>query len=308
MKFGFSTALIVTFLILSTGCETIVRVDLPPHESQLVTNGFFTPDSLWQVRLSNTVSFTDLAKPSAVNDAVVEIWTNNQKLTTLEPIGDGRYLSTSKPPASSDQYSIRIQADGFKAVEGVGTMPPEMAQANLTHQLDDTDAENRIEIKFKLTLQDPSDRTNYYSLMVLQQLVANFNGEILTYPFHQTTFKTNDPVLRDGDFFDTEPIYLDQATFDDNLINGRSYELDFALDLFQQNTTEISSYKHTFNVVLLEMSEDMFTFRQTAERQREAENDPFSEPVQVYSNMSNGFGIFAGYRAQVFPVTVEDVN
>ena len=297
----------ISGLLVCAGCETTVQVDLPPHESQLVVDGFFTPDSLWQVRLSNTVSFTGTTEPSVVDNAIVEIWTNNQKLTTLASIGEGRYQSASSPSALPGQYTIKIQADGFEAVEGVGVMPPEMKRASLTHQLVQKEDEGRLEIRFELTLQDPPGSINYYSLIVFQQLVADINGEILTYPFHQSTFKTNDPVLRDGDFFDTEPIYLNQATFDDNLINGRSYELDFALDLFQQNTDE-ASYKHTFNVVLLEMSEDMFTFRQTAERQSEAENDPFSEPVQVYSNMSNGFGIFAGYRAQVFPITVEDVN
>jgi len=28
-------------------------------------------------------------------------------------------------------------------------------------------------------------------------------------------------------------------------------------------------------------------------------NDPFAEPVQVYNNIENGFGIFAGYAADV---------
>ncbi len=304
-----STTAMLTIILACTGCETTVQVDLPPHESQLVVNGFFAPDSLWQVRLSNTVSFTDVTRLAVVDNAVVEVWANDQKLTTLASIGAGRYKSAFSPPSSTGRYTLKVQADGFEPIEGEGYLPEETAQASLEYRFISIN-EEQSEIKYSLILQDAPDRTNYYSLYALQRFVIRNNGELIDDQTFRWSIKTNDPVLTNSDFFDAEPSYFDQVVFDDNLFNGRTYELDFAIDYYSigvDGPPEIT-YELSTNIVLLEMSEDMFTFWQTADRQRDAANDPFSEPVQVYSNMSNGFGIFAGYRVQVFPVTIDELN
>ena len=41
--------------------------------------------------------------------------------------------------------------------------------------------------------------------------------------------------------------------------------------------------------------EDYFKYKLSLEKYQETAGDPFAQPVQVYSNVENGFGIFGGY-------------
>ena len=53
------------------------------------------------------------------------------------------------------------------------------------------------------------------------------------------------------------------------------------------------------------VSEDYFLYRKTVTLQNSVVDNPFAEPVPVHSNMTGGFGIFAGYRAETFPLALD---
>ena len=53
-------------------------------------------------------------------------------------------------------------------------------------------------------------------------------------------------------------------------------------------------------VYLISASEDYFRYKRTYSLQEESSGDPFAQPVNVYNNIENGFGIVAGYSEDVF--------
>lgn len=42
-----------------------------------------------------------------------------------------------------------------------------------------------------------------------------------------------------------------------------------------------------------------YNYKETLALQSSINNNPFAEPVSVYSNIRNGYGIFAGYRLRI---------
>ncbi|MFT6867249.1 MAG: hypothetical protein ACJA08_002089 [Cyclobacteriaceae bacterium] len=44
------------------------------------------------------------------------------------------------------------------------------------------------------------------------------------------------------------------------------------------------------------VSEEYYKYEQTSQLQFDIGGDPFSQPVPVFNNIENGFGIFAGYN------------
>jgi hypothetical protein len=48
-------------------------------------------------------------------------------------------------------------------------------------------------------------------------------------------------------------------------------------------------------VRFLTLSKDFFEFVTSYQKQKNNSNNAFAEPTQVYSNVENGLGIFAGY-------------
>jgi hypothetical protein len=55
-------------------------------------------------------------------------------------------------------------------------------------------------------------------------------------------------------------------------------------------------------VVLLSVSESYFRYLKATEFQENNEDNPFATPVQVYNNIENGLGIFAGYSISKYPL------
>jgi hypothetical protein len=50
-------------------------------------------------------------------------------------------------------------------------------------------------------------------------------------------------------------------------------------------------------VVLASTTEALFRYEQTRKLHKSVRENPFAEPVAVYTNVQNGVGIFAGYTA-----------
>jgi len=48
---------------------------------------------------------------------------------------------------------------------------------------------------------------------------------------------------------------------------------------------------------LSSVSEDYYKYNVTLAKYEQTQGDPFAQPVQVYSNIENGFGIFGGYSS-----------
>jgi len=95
-------------------------------------------------------------------------------------------------------------------------------------------------------------------------------------------------------FYTKEPFIEEQynsyGIFSDILFKGQSQILSFDLDLYG-----FSSVENKVKIVLFSLSKDMYHYLLTYQAQQNAGNSPFAEPVMVYSNVDNGYGIFGGY-------------
>lgn len=56
------------------------------------------------------------------------------------------------------------------------------------------------------------------------------------------------------------------------------------------------------------VSEAYFLYKETYALQQSVDGDPFAEPVTVFNNIENGYGIFAGYRTTLYPLEVPSQN
>ena len=58
-------------------------------------------------------------------------------------------------------------------------------------------------------------------------------------------------------------------------------------------------------VILSTVSEGQYRYTRSVDLQYENDGNPFAEPVQVYTNVENGFGIMAGSSASQVVVDLE---
>ncbi len=52
------------------------------------------------------------------------------------------------------------------------------------------------------------------------------------------------------------------------------------------------------------MNRSGYLYRRSIDDYENAQGDPFAEPVQVYSNIENGYGIFAGFSKSTYEISM----
>ena len=306
---------LIALLILLAGCETVVDVPVPPHEAQLVAQSFFAPGSPWSVRVTNSVAYSSPDQPGLVDDATVEIWAGDQLVERLAQSDAGTYVSTAALPQAGTRYTLRITAPGYTTTEGHDALPSPVPVTNFQETVvqdgTEIDGQRRI-LNLRITLDDSADEDNFYGLGILQGrwIEDRQSGTVTLLPPSLFGFESDDPVFDEGAFafLDAETTYYREAFFSDDLFAGRTHTLDLDIQYDVPPSDAQVIVRRVFTVIVLSVSEDFFRYLKTASNQSLANENPFAEPLRVHSNMTNGFGVFAGFQHRTFPLSVDSVG
>lgn len=284
------------------GCEKTVQVDIPQHDAQIVVNSFFSQDSVWTVDLSQSQSVTNPQPFQLINDANVELWANGIFQENLTGLGTGRYVSVHSTPEADVEYTLKVDASRFASVEAtaalpepmdlvsVGVVPGSVSQSSI--------GENSFQVEVRF--EDAPNVDNFYELIIFQRFAFGEGADIEYTEYFEAFFESGDPSLDSDDFFESGEPGFNRAYFSDALFDGETKSLKVKLFVF--GNTNITQ---DLVVSLASTTEDYYRYRRSVELQEFLGEDPFSEPVPIHSNMSNGFGIFTGYMPTRTSLSVE---
>ena len=296
---------------LATGalsaCETVVEVAVPEHTPQLVVHGFFSPDSVWAVRLDRSADITGFedVRGLFVPDATVSVADANGSFSeTLAHAGNGIYQAASgNRPVPGVAYTLRAEAPGLPTVQAVSSIPAATAsivelerltafeavtEGNVNTFNDRTEVTEEIgsfevyRARFRIT--DPPG-ANYYKLKLFQWSPVGeerFSGyrPVEDEPgnpteFREIRFGSNDTSFRDDNyayFFDEPDLdgvdSFSGALFADELFEGKAKEFEITFTARSFDTVE-SRYELEFSV----LSADYFTYHHTVLLQSETVGD-----------------------------------
>jgi len=85
MKYILSTTLLFSLILISCDMETVIDIDIPPHDPVLVLNGILDTDTNTQLVVSHSVGAFSNTNPSFINNANVMLYKNNQFIDSLYP-------------------------------------------------------------------------------------------------------------------------------------------------------------------------------------------------------------------------------
>ncbi len=273
-------------LLLFGGCETVVDVDLPGEEPQLVVHGFASPDRTWSVDVKRSARVLGMDEVEVVPDALVEIERPDGSIETLA-FKDGRYVS-SKRPAGGSAYTLRVSAPGFAGVVAADSVPNAVPFSAVTRIEGPGGPPRRL---FALTFADPPDRRDYYRAAVTVRNVLH-DGTLKT---GLVSFTTGDAsVLAEHrlslETLDTFQGY--EAFFTDMRFAGSTHTLEVTIKE-PPMTPDIA--RRSYVLALRRVSEAYYLYARSLEAYDEAYENPFMEPARLWSNVQGGYGIFAGY-------------
>ena len=99
-------------------------------------------------------------------------------------------------------------------------------------------------------------------------------------------------VYTNSEALSIETQWQGSQVINDNLFNGKAKT--FSLDIDLSNLYNYNNEPIKFYISLYSISKDYYLYAVTSQAQQNTNGSPFSEPVMVYNNIKNGYGIFAG--------------
>ena len=278
--------MVLAFII--SGCEdafeTTLEIDPPPHTDRLVVHAYgSTNGEDLKVHLTQSSGILDNVQNNLISGANVTLWKGQEQLAQLTEINSGSNFRYNYILAEGSityeigaEYRLEVVADGFEKAIGTATVPQDIPLLKQKFEEDGTSLESgdfnsEVEIEF----QDPANQEDYYEVGVV--LLIDNGGNSY---YDEVYTETYDPAAQEGISYSN--LIVNDLSFDGELKN-----LPLIIEKFDEQAIE------NMYVLWRVTSEGHYLFNKTARKQDDLDGNPFASPVQVYSNIENGIGIFS---------------
>ncbi|MBN2778376.1 MAG: DUF4249 domain-containing protein [Bacteroidales bacterium] len=303
------------FLLISCEKELKIRPDdFPP---MLVLNGVVEQDSIFCINVSRTASLNEtvMLRDLFVTDANVSLYDGDNFLETMQHDSLGFYSSTNTAQWGH-KYSIKVEKGDYPvAVANLDfSNAPNFEVSNFTFErhdstytYDTTSSRNEILLHeffvyYDLKLSDNGEENNFYSFIAMTQIQEimfwNYGSEDEYIELNELNYGDAGVYFEDWSYWDK---YNEQhyggysfgsetygfGAIDDKLFNGQEIIFDF-YTFFR--TSEIE----TFSLSVKSYPEGLIKYFETCELYYDVYDNPYVEPVNIYSNVENGIGFVCG--------------
>lgn len=287
----------ILLICLSCVDDTEVSVDIPDRKAKLTlfsTIQVFEPSELppgvtmpvdtslktsIYINLSKTGNIFDTLKP-VVKDALVVLYRNGLVTDTAKYIDSlEQYFCICKTEAS-DEIRITAHSEGADPVEAIATIPSKVNIDSLEILLNSGSVGDEGYNELTICFADPKNEINFYELSTDGSLIKSNESFITSQPYYPPEY-------------DVWAISLDALYFSDETFNGEQV----SLTAYYNGPV----FYGPQNICLRSISEGYFKYRTSFLQQqyRRRSNSYFkqSEPVEVYSNVKNGYGVLGAYQS-----------
>ncbi|HPR60404.1 MAG TPA: DUF4249 domain-containing protein [Prolixibacteraceae bacterium] len=324
--------LIIKLLLIITACVDEIKLKEDYTSKKLVVSSFITNGENIVVNLYQNKPINSKYEPALKTKAKIVLYENGNEKETLKPmvrysnsydyenqtqITDSTYMYTSEQTEikNGNTYKIVVECEGYETVTAETTVPfpvPVNAFDSLTvHK--ESHGNQYTEYDYKLSFTDKAEEINYYRLIVLQasakKSYLKLGSDTIDYIdmnlFSSSTYiNSTDPLLtnenKDANSYLFGELDNSYGIFTDDMINGESYEIKFTANFQDYSSNEMDYEAGEFrkvNLVLQSLNADMFYYLRSIDAQEYSDYMMFTEPVPIYSNVENGFGVFAAYAS-----------
>lgn len=236
------------------------------------------------------------------------------------PYENGYYLDSTLVVKSGSTYRLEILPEGHNLVTCETTVPYPVALNYLNLELEKSSSDYfymQFKIKCRLNISNTETEDNFFRLYTRQEqgidlsnyTYSGYNGygtnttatdtiiKLLQYSMY---IDSQDPVL--SSFSNTDILGTNEdfnTLFTNELMTGGNYTLSFNTYTNRDVATDIGEYIRVAAIVE-NISKELYYYAKSQNQQTNVRENPFAEPVPVYSNINGGIGIFGSAAASSF--------
>lgn len=284
----------IAFMALS--CEKVIDIDIPDSERKIVINGLINPDSLVRVNISRSLSVLEQNEFVFLESADVKLHNMGIEIGRLEYIGSGFYQLPDFKPQDGEDYTLTVDNAGMNSVSAVAAVRKPITFSELdTLTIYNEWGGSSLEIDFSII--DPHEE-NFYAIAVTESS-RYYDWETETYSDSLVTYSSGFQMLESEG--QVQGLLIEQGAytyfgskvfFSDELFNGKKFDVSIGL----WNHYEMVDTVH-YEISLEHVSKPYYYYAVSSGKYNQTAGNPFGEPVSVYTNVEDGFGIFSGYSS-----------
>jgi hypothetical protein len=255
-------------------CEKALDYDLPDPGARAVVDGRLKSGDTNKIYLSKSVFALSAENPTTSSEFTAELYIDDATPIVLESFTEQfSNLVYYLTPNIAPNTSYRLVVSG-----------PNTPTAEVTVRVLDTINFDRVtydpaKAEISFSFRDAGSTEDYY---MLELRTGTGNSLFMsTVDLEIEFFEFND-FFSDGDFDGRQ--YGNRAFLSDRNFNGQSRTIKLRLEDESPGATAILQFSH--------ISKSFYRHELTLAAYGQSDG-LFSEPVQVYSNISNGYGILA---------------
>ena len=312
---------------LLTSCEKEIEFKGEQTDPKLVINSLVEPGQPVKASISKSYFFLDTPDTSAPDDVVVSLYVNGNYIGEMtkqfdtvywddyqyDEMGNelpDYYIETSFVndycPAVGDIIKIKASANGFDDVEATTSPLPNTVEAQLDMEVtwfqesygwtgEDSMLYISATMDLTITIIDPNPGQSDDFKIYIERFKSDPDSRSHIY----WSAEYDDPVfgsaLPNNDFIDMSDLETrPEGVFSDVLFDGRSYHVKFT-EVYVEMVVDEPLDPDFFRlpVRVEHLSKEYYNYLFTCD-QGDVSMQLWAEPIQTYSNVTNGYGLVAG--------------
>lgn len=290
---SFILAVSVMCLMSLAGCEEDVQIDYSNFDHRLVIFSTMNPEEPMRVRVTASQNPTDTLDEYVPKFLEVSLSTHPSNNITLQ-LGQDGYFQPSQPifPLEGTEIKVTASAPGFESAQSLTRIPfsssVESAAFNNFRKepAETSDFQTNVFYDFVLYMDHGDNR--YYHISFIQALTNRGQDTILG---------TDDDTVIAYYLNPDEPLLPGIIRHHEAgiLIDAENYNVNTAYNLHFSDFFFYNEVPGNFIFEIKTVSEDYYHYYSSLSKQLQSRNDPFAEPIPLYSNVLGGTGVLAGY-------------
>ena len=278
MKNRYTLICIIGLGLLLQSCIQEVAVDLPAYRQRMVLNGLISDKDSTKIQLSTSIASTDTNNINFITNASVQLYDENNNLFDILTYKtfSGGFVGT-KPVLKNVTYTVKVNSGG-KELSASTRISSGTQVYNFNYKDSiglDTSGFPLGSVSF--SFNDIAGQDNFYRLNL--EYYDNVKKE----------FSALD--LSDNEFIDAEGELTSKGVlFDDESFRGQAKTIEVDVPFgFVTNGGDF-----LFRVSLEALNQDYTLYEKSRKLYNSSFGGFFTEPVDLYSNIKSGLGVFGG--------------
>jgi hypothetical protein len=303
----------LAILGMLASCEKEFDLKVKDTENKIVINSIFNTTEPICAEIVKSSPAMGVVEINELKNATVSLYENDafiENLVYQKTSSDfiGKFISTTTAVVGKE-YTIKVNDPDLKEAVAKSYSPAKtvIGSESVNHIQWGEDNKTSIRFYFSFVLKDIDGLDNYFMTMYLPVLYVNPTTNDTSFHAYQYA------EILTGNLIESQLYIKNGLLFTDAIFNNTNYEISGTATTYNHpfgdfdRTNEenlILDTTHLY-ISLHHLSYELYNFYSSHATKLDNENDIYSEPTPIFSNIENGLGIFGGENVTVKMIVVE---